>query len=293
MTTATLRDPGVVHEHVDPAELVARPAPANALDAVEVREVDGPHPRVGRVLLHAVASTVAQPVLAPGADADGRTRGGEPLGERGADARRRARHQHVLARDRIAHGAPFVGCDAGQHMTWRHVRSTAASLRACPRTRRRPPRRPGRGRHRCGGRHRPGDRGRARPVRRRRRDLRPRRRRTSRPRAAEIEAAAAGRTPACSTSATGARSRAWLSEVASDLRPRRRPGEQRRRRVPGRVPRRQRQGPGRAHPRELHQRHERSSAASSRSCPKPVARSSTSRRSKRTAPAPASRSTAR
>ena len=82
------------------------------------------------------------------------------------------------------------------------------------------------------------------------------RRRRSRPRAAT-------RTPSCSTCATATRCRDWIAAA----RPGRRARQQRGRRVRRRVPRRQRQGPGRADPRELHQRHQLRPGVRRRRCP--------------------------
>ena len=73
------------------------------LDAVEIGEVDDPHPRLRRVLAHAVEHVGAagpraraqMPTIAP--------RCREAFGERGADARRRSGDQHVLAGQVVGH----------------------------------------------------------------------------------------------------------------------------------------------------------------------------------------------
>ena len=96
-----LRDAGVVHQHVDPAELVDGPS-RERVDAVEVGQVDGPGARLGRVLAEPREHGV-EAVGAPGADPDRRARGREALGERGADPRRAARHEHPLARYCVGH----------------------------------------------------------------------------------------------------------------------------------------------------------------------------------------------
>ena len=100
-----LRDAGVVHEHVDAAELVDGPR-RERVDAVEVGQVDGPGARSGSVFAEPGEHGV-EAVGAPGADADGRAGGRESLGERGADPRRSAGHEHVLAGDCVAHGVPL------------------------------------------------------------------------------------------------------------------------------------------------------------------------------------------
>ena len=84
-----LRDRRVVHEHVEPAERVPR-LERDLFGAVEVAEVGGPHPRVGRVLAAAVEH-LFEAIGAPGDDADGRAALGEDRRERGADARRTRR----------------------------------------------------------------------------------------------------------------------------------------------------------------------------------------------------------
>jgi hypothetical protein len=99
-----LRDAGVVHEHVDAAELLAREL-RERRDRVEVGEVDRPHAAVGRVLAAAL-ERLPQPVLAARADAHGRALLREALCERGADPGRSTGHEHVLAVQRVRHGSP-------------------------------------------------------------------------------------------------------------------------------------------------------------------------------------------
>ena len=91
--------PGVVHEHVDAAELVG--ACARTPRAVEVGEVDRPRARSG-ACSRQPREHLVEPVGAPRADADGRAACREALGERGADARRRAGDEHVLALQVVA-----------------------------------------------------------------------------------------------------------------------------------------------------------------------------------------------
>ena len=225
--------------------------PGERLDPVEVGEVDGPHPRPGRVLLH-LGQHLARAVLAPGADADrrARLRRSRSPGRRRSPSTRRSPTRACLRPN-----SPCV------EATPRRVGSLTSALgsapitlRPCPSDRTTFASTARRDRHRRGRRHRPGHRDGARPVRRRRRGLRPGRREPGHVPRRDRAARAAARCPASSTSATASRSRRWLGDVAAALHRRRHPREQRRRRLPGRLPRRERQGPGRAHPRELHQR---------------------------------------
>ena len=87
-----LGDAGVVHQHVDAAQLVVS-SRGEGVDAVEIGEVDDPAPAAGQIGHH-----LGQPVLTPGADADGRAAFGERERGGGTDARRRAGDEHVHAR---------------------------------------------------------------------------------------------------------------------------------------------------------------------------------------------------
>ncbi len=80
---------------------------ANGAMPVEICEIDGPRSRFGGV--HAAfLEHRLQPVRASCADTHGRAPLGEALRERGADARRRAGHQHVLPTQVVRHGAKLA-----------------------------------------------------------------------------------------------------------------------------------------------------------------------------------------
>ena len=96
-----LRDARVVDQHVDAAEVFRRAARERG-QSVEVGEVDGPGARLRRVDL-ALFEHVVELVGAPRADPDGRAPLRESDRERGADPRRTARHQHVLAAQVVRH----------------------------------------------------------------------------------------------------------------------------------------------------------------------------------------------
>jgi hypothetical protein len=91
---AAQRDPGVVDQDVEAAELGLRSG-GQLVDRRQVGEVDGPRARVGAVAA-AVGQHLGQPVLPPGADADCRPGGGEGPGQRGPDARRRSGDEDLL-----------------------------------------------------------------------------------------------------------------------------------------------------------------------------------------------------
>lgn len=88
---SALRDPRVVDENVDPAQVVVGLFGEGG-HAVEASEVDHPHPGVGGVA-PAVVEHLAQAVLPAGADSDRGAPLGEPAGQRGPDPRRGAGHQ--------------------------------------------------------------------------------------------------------------------------------------------------------------------------------------------------------
>jgi hypothetical protein len=92
---AALRDPGVVHEDVDPAELVVGAA-GERLDGVEIGQIDDPRAGLRRMLAQALEH-VTQTILAARADADDRAPFRESLGERGADPGGCSGDQHLLA----------------------------------------------------------------------------------------------------------------------------------------------------------------------------------------------------
>ena len=137
------------------------------------------------------SSTSLQLVGAARADADGRAPLGEPFGERGADARRRAGHQHVLAVQVVRSCS-----DACGQRSLRARMPITPAIRAAHRPARRssPAPRPGIGAAVATACAR---------VRRRPRAVRPRRRRPRHGPRAEIEAAGRdGHDRRCSTSAT-------------------------------------------------------------------------------------------
>ena len=102
-----------------------------------------------------------------------------------------------------------------------------------------------------------------RPLRCRRRDLRPRRRRSGARPPPRSRPPAGTRTPRCSTSATATRCATWIAPLERvDVLVNNAGGGFR-----GRVPRRQRQGPGLAGPGELHERHELRPGRAFRSMP--------------------------
>ncbi len=92
-----LRDRGIVHEHVEPAEQIPR-LDRDLLGAREIAEVGRPHARVGREL-PASLEHFFQALGPPGDDADGRAPLGEDRCQPGADARRRTGHQDLGALD--------------------------------------------------------------------------------------------------------------------------------------------------------------------------------------------------
>ena len=76
---ATLRDAGVVDEDVDPTELLER-FQRQSVHGCVVGEVEGPHPRAGRVLPAALEHR-CQAVLPPGGNAHRGPGGGEGFGQ--------------------------------------------------------------------------------------------------------------------------------------------------------------------------------------------------------------------
>ena len=103
--------PALLNEQVDAAEL-GLDLRSERGDRVEVADVEHPHPRVG-CERPTLLEDLGEPVLAAGADADGRAFSRERDGECGADTRRRAGDERARPCNRIIHGVAhhFVSFD--------------------------------------------------------------------------------------------------------------------------------------------------------------------------------------